>query len=89
MTAVDRTLLDQAVAWTRAAGELTLGWFNHTELTIDAKGDGSPVTQADRAAERIHHVLHPVADPQHRYGQVKNGGVDFRTVLFVDAGRTA
>ena len=36
-----------------AAGELTLGWFNHTELTIDAKGDGSPVTQADRAAERL------------------------------------
>ena len=53
MTAVDRTLLDQAVAWTRAAGELTLGWFNHTELTVDAKGDGSPVTQADRAAERL------------------------------------
>lgn len=53
MSAVDRTLLDQAVAWTRAAGELTLGWFNHTELTVDAKGDGSPVTQADRAAERL------------------------------------
>lgn len=53
MTAVPRELLDQAVEWTRAAGELTLGWFNHTELKIDAKGDGSPVTQADRAAERL------------------------------------
>ncbi len=53
MTAVDRTLLDQAVAWTRAAGELTLGWFNHPELRIDAKQDGSPVTHADRAAERL------------------------------------
>ena len=37
MTAVDRALLDQAVEWTRAAGELTLGWFNHSELTIDSK----------------------------------------------------
>ena len=53
MTNVDPDLLDQAVEWTRAAGELTLGWFNHTELSVDAKGDGSPVTQADRAAERM------------------------------------
>ncbi len=50
---VDRSLLDAAVEWARAAGELTLGWFNHTELTVDTKGDGSPVTQADRAAERM------------------------------------
>jgi histidinol-phosphatase len=53
MTDVDPELLEQAVGWTRAAGELTLGWFNHAELTIDAKGDGTPVTQADRAAERM------------------------------------
>ncbi len=53
MTNVDPDLLDQAVEWTRAAGELTLGWFNHTELSVDAKRDGSPVTQADRAAERM------------------------------------
>jgi histidinol-phosphatase len=53
METVDEGLLDLAVEWTRAAGELTLGWFNHTELSIDAKGDGSPVTQADRAAERL------------------------------------
>jgi histidinol phosphatase-like enzyme (inositol monophosphatase family) len=53
METVDAGLLDRAVEWTRAAGELTLGWFNHTELSIDAKGDGSPVTQADRAAERL------------------------------------
>lgn len=46
-------LLDQAIEWTRAAGELTLGWFNHTELRVASKGDGSPVTQADRAAERM------------------------------------
>jgi len=50
---VARDLLDRAVNWTREAGELTLGWFNHPELTVDRKGDGTPVTQADRAAERF------------------------------------
>ncbi len=53
MTAIDQDLLEQAVGWARSAGELTLGWFNHPELSIDAKGDGTPVTQADRAAERL------------------------------------
>jgi histidinol-phosphatase len=53
MTAVDPKLLDQAVGFARAAGDLTLGWFNHAELTVDAKGDGTPVTQADKAAERL------------------------------------
>lgn len=53
MHPVDRDLLDRAVEWTRTAGELTLGWFHHAELTVDAKGDGSPVTHADRAAERL------------------------------------
>ncbi len=53
MTDVDPDLLDQAVSFARAAGELTLGWFNHAELTVDAKGDGTPVTQADKAAERM------------------------------------
>ncbi|HPG13723.1 MAG TPA: inositol monophosphatase family protein [Microthrixaceae bacterium] len=50
---VDEKLLEQAVAWTRAAGELTLGWFNHPELGVEHKHDGSPVTAADRAAERL------------------------------------
>lgn len=50
---VDAALLDQAVAWTREAGELTLGWFNHPELDVARKHDGSEVTQADRAAERF------------------------------------
>lgn len=51
--AIEQSLLEAAVEWTRAAGELTLGWFNHTELAVDSKGDGTPVTQADRAAERL------------------------------------
>ena len=50
---VDEHLMNRAVSWTREAGELTLGWFNHPELGIDRKDDGSPVTQADRAAERF------------------------------------
>ena len=53
MSAVDPKLLDRAVEFARAAGELTLGWFNHPELAVDAKGDGTPVTQADKAAERL------------------------------------
>ncbi|MBS1837876.1 MAG: hypothetical protein JST64_09285 [Actinobacteria bacterium] len=50
---VDEALVQHAVSWTRAAGELTLGWFNHPDLDVDRKGDGSPVTAADRAAERL------------------------------------
>lgn len=51
-SAGSQTLLEQAVAWARSAGELTLEWFNNPTLEIDSKSDGSPVTQADRAAER-------------------------------------
>lgn len=50
---VDQDLLDQAVNWARSAGELTLGWFNHPELSVEHKHDGSPVTAADKAAERL------------------------------------
>lgn len=51
--AADPLLLEQAVELTRRAGELTLKWYRSDELTIDSKGDGTPVTQADRAAERL------------------------------------
>jgi len=50
---VDADLLAEAVALAREAGELTLGWFRHDDLQIDRKGDGTPVTQADRAGERL------------------------------------
>ena len=53
MTDIDLALLETAVAWTQQAGALTLEWFNNPDLAIDAKGDGTPVTQADRAAERL------------------------------------
>jgi histidinol-phosphatase len=53
MAATDSHLLDEAVTLARAAGELTLRWFRSTDLVVDHKGDGTPVTEADRAAERF------------------------------------
>ena len=44
-------LLNEAVELTREAGRLTLGWFNDHELSVRRKDDGSPVTDADKAAE--------------------------------------
>ncbi|HEX6962895.1 MAG TPA: histidinol-phosphatase, partial [Lacipirellula sp.] len=43
--------LDLAVRAARAAGAETLRWFRGAELGLERKGDGSPVTAADRAAE--------------------------------------
>lgn len=50
---VDRELLDEAVSLCRAAGELTLQLFRSQELAVEHKTDGTPVTDADRAAERF------------------------------------
>ncbi len=52
MTAVDPALLETAVALLREAGDLTLGWFRSSSLAVERKGDGTPVTEADKAAER-------------------------------------
>ena len=49
---VDRALLDEAVALARQAGEFTLTHFR-TGLDVGRKSDGSPVTAADRGAERL------------------------------------
>ncbi|MDW3220286.1 MAG: inositol monophosphatase family protein [Acidimicrobiales bacterium] len=49
--AVDPALVDHAVEIARAAGELTLEWFRRADLAVDIKGDGSPITAADLAAE--------------------------------------
>ena len=51
--ATDRTLLDDVVGIVREAGELTLRWFRSATLDIEAKHDGTPVTAADKAAERF------------------------------------
>ena len=34
-------------------GEVTLRWFQVPDLAVDTKADGTPVTAADRAAERL------------------------------------
>lgn len=50
---VDLSLLDLAVAVAREAGESTLRWFQACDLAVDRKADGTPVTEADRSAERL------------------------------------
>jgi histidinol-phosphatase len=45
--------LELAVEIARQAGMLTLEYFRTGDLRIERKGDGSPVTQADRASERL------------------------------------
>ena len=52
-TPADPELLETAVTLARMAGELTLQYFRRDDLTIDRKGDGTPVTVADRGAERL------------------------------------
>lgn len=50
---VDPALVDTAVEIVREAGELTLTHFRSASLEVDSKGDGTPVTVADRGAERL------------------------------------
>jgi len=46
-------LLDLAVDLVRRAGELTLEWFRSDALVVERKPDGTPVTEADKAAEQF------------------------------------
>ncbi|MGI8754797.1 MAG: inositol monophosphatase family protein [Acidimicrobiales bacterium] len=50
---IDPELLDTAVTLARQAGELTLTYFRSDTLAVDHKADGTPVTEADRGAERL------------------------------------
>jgi len=50
---VAAALLEEAVELARRAGELSLRWFQSAGLQIDRKGDGTPVTEADRSVERF------------------------------------
>jgi histidinol phosphatase-like enzyme (inositol monophosphatase family) len=45
--------LDAFAALVRATGEVTLRWFRSPALDVEVKGDGTPVTAADKAAERF------------------------------------
>jgi histidinol phosphatase-like enzyme (inositol monophosphatase family) len=49
---VDQATLDLAVGLARTAGDRTLQWFRAADLAVEHKGDGTPVTAADRDAER-------------------------------------
>lgn len=42
-----------AINTARAAGELTLSYFQSDTLVTEGKADGTPVTEADRAAEQL------------------------------------
>jgi histidinol phosphatase-like enzyme (inositol monophosphatase family) len=57
---IERELLDFAVDLVTSAGETTLRWFRSADLAVDTKVDGTPVTAADRAAERL--VRERIAD---------------------------
>jgi histidinol phosphatase-like enzyme (inositol monophosphatase family) len=46
-------LMGVAVDLVRQAGRLTLDWFRSDDLEIERKGDGTPVTAADKAAEQF------------------------------------
>jgi histidinol-phosphatase len=50
---IDQETLDLALGLARAAGDRTLRWFRAADLTVDRKADGTPVTAADRDAERF------------------------------------
>ncbi len=45
--------LDWALEIARQAGDVTLEYFRQPTLEVERKGDDSPVTAADRAAERL------------------------------------
>lgn len=49
---VSAELLEDVADIARQAGDLTLKWFRSSSLSIETKGDGTPVTEADKAAER-------------------------------------
>jgi histidinol phosphatase-like enzyme (inositol monophosphatase family) len=50
---IERELLDFAVDVVATAGGATLRWFRSADLAVDTKADGTPVTEADRTAERL------------------------------------
>lgn len=49
----ERSELEATLAIAREAGRSTLEWFRSSTLEVERKDDGTPVTAADRRAERI------------------------------------
>ena len=52
-TPIDPDLLQTAVRIANLAAEVTLFHYRNDDLSIERKGDGTPVTVADREAERL------------------------------------
>ena len=63
LSPVDQATLDVAVALARTAGDRTLRWFRADDLEVERKADGTPVTAADRDAERFLRTELEVAFP--------------------------
>ena len=59
-----QTLLELAVAVARAGGQHTLRWYQ-AALEVERKADGTPVTLADRDAERVMRARIVEAFPDH------------------------
>ncbi|MCL4421835.1 MAG: inositol monophosphatase [Actinobacteria bacterium] len=53
LPAADTELVEWTADLARRAGELTLDWFGRPGLIVDSKIDGTPVTAADRMAEKL------------------------------------
>ena len=49
---VEQSLVDLAIELATGAGALTRKWFDRGSIDVETKADGSPVTEADKAAER-------------------------------------
>lgn len=87
-----RDLLDFAVGLAEAAGHLTLRYYGH-RVDHDQKGDGSPVTIADREAEAMIRARIAERYPDHgvlgeEFGET-NAGAPVRWILDpIDATRS-
>jgi len=78
-------LLEEAVAIAKKAGKITLPWFQSTSLQIEQKIDGTPVTEADRAAEVYIREYLEEAHPNdtvigEEYG-IEKGSSDLRWII--------
>lgn len=70
------SLVAEASDIARAAGELTLRFFRRADLTVDAKSDGTEVTEADRGAERLVRERLAAAHPHDAvFGEEEGGAV--------------
>jgi histidinol-phosphatase len=64
MSAEIRQRMEAACGMAREAGELILQYYQHPELAVELKADASPVTVADREAERLIRTRLAEAFPQ-------------------------